>query len=197
MCGRLDIMSLPLSKKVSDTLNIQFLAADNRDLRPTQTVSTITSIDDSLQQLDTSWGIKPNWAKKLLINAQAESVAEKPTFREAFANRRCVIPCSGWYEWSSMQGNGKQKYIFNYKNQEPIYMAGIWYTPVNEKPPQLVTLTTTPFDSCSPYHHRMPLLISESVVADWLKLSADKIIGLLAGNTVSERISVKASLQDD
>jgi len=185
-------MSLPLSKKVSDTLNIQFQAADNRDLRPTQTVSTITSINNRSQQLDTSWGIKPNWAKKLLINAQAESVAEKPTFRKAFADHRCVIPCSGWYEWSSTQGNGKQKYLFNYENNEPIYMAGIWYAPVDERPPQLVTLTTTPIESCRPYHHRMPLLIPESAVEDWVRLSADEVIGLLAGNAMSERISVKA-----
>jgi len=183
-------MSSPLSKNVSNNLNIQFLAADNRDLRPTQIVSTITSIDNRLQQLDTSWGIKPNWAKKLLINAQAESVAEKPTFRNAFADHRCVIPCSGWYEWSSTQGNGKQKYLFSYENQEPIYMAGIWYTPVDERPPQLVTLTTIPTESCKPYHHRMPLLIPESAVEDWVRLSADKVLGLLGGNSVSKQISV-------
>jgi len=184
-------MSSSLSKKLSDTLNIQFLATDNRDLRPTQIVSTIASIDDHLQQLDTSWGIKPSWAKKLLINAQAESVAEKPTFRKAFADHRCVVPCSGWYEWSSTQGNGKQKYLFNYEDQEPIYMAGIWYTSVGEKPPQLVTLTTTPVEPCKPYHHRMPLLIPESAVEDWVRQSADKVIGLLAGNVMSKRISVR------
>jgi len=194
MCGRLDIMSSSLSKKVSDNLNIQFFTADNRDLRPTQTVSTITSIDNRLQQLDTSWGIKPSWAKKLLINAQAESVADKPTFRKAFANHRCVVPCSGWYEWSSTQGNGKQKYLFGFENQEPIYMAGIWYTSVDEKPPQLVTLTTTPIESCKPYHHRMPLLIPVSAVEDWLKLSVYEVIKLLASDGFSERINVSHNM---
>jgi len=183
-------MSSPLSKKVSDNLNIQFLTADNRDLRPTQIVSTVTSIDNRLQQLDTSWGIKPNWAKKLLINAQAESVSDKPTFRKAFADHRCVVPCSGWYEWSSMHGNGKQKYLFGFENQEPIYMAGIWYTPVDETPPKLVTLTTTPIESCKPYHHRMPLLIPESAVEDWLKLSVYEVMRLLASDVFSERISI-------
>ena len=194
MCGRLDIMSSSLSKKVSDNLNIQFFTADNRDLRPTQTVSTITSIDNRLQQLDTSWGIKPSWAKKLLINAQAESVSDKPTFRKAFANHRCVVPCSGWYEWSSTQGNGKQKYLFGFENQEPIYMAGIWYTSVDEKPPQLVTLTTTPIESCKPYHHRMPLLIPVSAVEDWLKLSVYEVIKLLASDGFSERINVSHNM---
>jgi len=187
-------MSSSLSKKVSDNLNIQFFTADNRDLRPTQTVSTITSIDNRLQQLDTSWGIKPSWAKKLLINAQAESVADKPTFRKAFANHRCVVPCSGWYEWSSTQGNGKQKYLFGFENQEPIYMAGIWYTSVDEKPPQLVTLTTTPIESCKPYHHRMPLLIPVSAVEDWLKLSVYEVIKLLASDGFSERINVSHNM---
>jgi len=184
-------MTFPLSKKVSDTLNIKFLAANNRDLRPTQTVSTITFIDNHLRQLDTSWGIKPSWANKLLINAQAESVAEKPTFRKAFADHRCVIPCSGWYEWSSTQGNSKQKYLFNYENHDPIYMAGIWYTPVDEMRPKLVSLTTTPIESCRPYHHRMPLLIPESEVKDWVMLSANKVVGLLAGNLIPQQVSVR------
>jgi len=179
MCGRLDIQTTKISISVSELIGLEFTPVENRDLRPTQKVSTITSIDNRIQQLDTSWGIKPSWSKKLLINAQAETVAEKPTFRKAFADHRCLVPCSGWYEWSSREGKGKQKYLFSLESEKPAYMAGIWYPSFDDNPPQLVTLTTTPDDTCKQYHHRMPLLISESAIEDWLTLQGSNISPLL------------------
>ncbi|MCH2160094.1 MAG: SOS response-associated peptidase [Oleiphilaceae bacterium] len=103
---------------LSEALGVEFHPKTNNDLRPTQTVSTIAA-NGSLHQLDTTWGIKPSWAKRILINAQAETVAEKPTFRRAFADRRCVVPCSGWYEWSSVDG-AKTKYLFESKDGSPL-----------------------------------------------------------------------------
>jgi len=189
MCGRLDV-SNPLSHAVTMALNINFQTEDNHDLRPTQKVSTVTAINGQLQQLDTTWGIKPNWAKKLLINAQAESVAEKPTFKRAFEEHRCVVPFSGWYEWSEKEGKGKQKYLFSFDNYEPVYMAGIWYTPVTDALPELVTLTTTPIESCKPYHHRMPLLIPETAVSDWMTSPASEALGFLAVSVEPNKLNI-------
>jgi len=179
MCGRLDIQTTKISIPVSELIGFEFTPVENRDLRPTQQVSTVTSLDNQIQQLNTSWGIKPSWSKKLLINAQAETVSEKPTFRKAFANNRCVVPCSGWYEWSSKEGKEKQKYLFSLENEKPAYMAGIWYPSFNDTLPQIVTLTTSPNDTCKQYHHRMPLLISESAIEDWLSLPWHNISPLL------------------
>jgi len=181
MCGRLNVTSDPLTQIVSAALGIKFTTETNTDLRPTQKVAAIGSTNSHLSQLDVSWGIKPQWAKKLLINAQSETVAEKPTFRKAFAQHRCVIPCSGWYEWSGANGGAKTKYLFQGMDGQPVYMAGIWYEPeVDGELPKLVTLTTKPTEECAQYHHRMPLVLPEEAVSDWVLASADQVVPLLA-----------------
>ena len=186
MCGRLNIYGDSLSQAVSSALHINFKAANNNDLCPTQTVSTV-AFNNGMHQLDTTWGIKPQWSKKLLINAQSETVTVKPTFKRAFAENRCVVPCSGWYEWASVAGEGKHKYLFDNEDGSPLYMAGIFY-PQPEASPELVTLTTKPSKQCTQYHHRMPLLIPEQAVEDWLTLPADKLSRLLAGAGESVRV---------
>nr|WP_284676505.1 SOS response-associated peptidase family protein [Vibrio sinus] len=98
MCGRLNVIDDPLPKIVSDMLGSDFSAETNTDLRPTQNVSTVMCLNNALQQVDLQWGIKPDWAKRIIVNAQAETVATKPTFRQAFHISRVVVPCSGWYE---------------------------------------------------------------------------------------------------
>jgi len=143
-----------------------------------------------MQQLNTTWGIKPTWSKKLLINAQSESVATKPTFKHAFANNRCVVPCSGWYEWSSMAGTAKHKYLFGNENGAPLYMAGIYY-PRLEAPPELVTLTAEATEICAQYHRRMPFLISENAVEDWLSSPVPNLGALLVAGREPVRV-VKA-----
>ena len=189
MCGRLDIQTTKISIPVSELIGIEFTPVENRDLRPTQQVSTITSLSNRIQQLNTSWGIKPSWSKNLLINAQAETVSEKPTFRRAFADHRCVVPCSGWYEWSSNEGKEKQKYLFSLENEKPAFMAGIWYPSLDDNLPQLVTLTTSPTDTCKQYHHRMPLLIPEQSIKDWLTMPFSEIPILLTNTNEFIRVS--------
>jgi len=188
MCGRLDIQTTKISIPVSEIIGIEFTPVENRDLRPTQQVSTITSLKGRIQQLNTSWGIKPSWSKKFLINAQAETVSEKPTFRKAFAGHRCIVPCSGWYEWSSKDGNKKQKYLFSLENEKPAFMAGIWYPSFDDNLPQLVTLTTSPTDTCKQYHHRMPLLIPEQSINDWLTMPLSEIPILLSNTSEFIRV---------
>lgn len=74
MCGRLDIVSHPLTQLVSKQLGLDFHVQTNRDLRPTQQVEVVGSFNDKPQQFSTHWGIQPDWAKRILINAQAETV---------------------------------------------------------------------------------------------------------------------------
>lgn len=170
MCGRLNVTSDPLCKAVSSALGVAFSTPDNHDLCPSQEVACIANSGNELSQLNATWGIKPSWSKKLLINAQAETVDSKPTFRKAFQNRRCVIPCSGWYEWCSNNGSGKRKYLFELEEEQTIYMAGIWFEPTDrEGLPQLVTLTTEPTPECASYHHRMPLVLPDGAVRDWVQ----------------------------
>lgn len=179
MCGRLDVKDHPLSTFVSEQLGLDFHVASNRDLRPTQEVQVIGSEHDHLYQFSAQWGIQPKWAKRILINAQAESVATKPTFKQAFALHRCLVPCSGWYEWKTHEGSTrKTKYRFAEANEQPLYMAGIYY-PYSDHPTQIVTLTTEPTAQCAEFHHRMPLLIRPSEITFWLHSDVNALAPLL------------------
>lgn len=171
MCGRLNIIDDPLCQLVSDTLGISFSTKSNNDLRPSEEISAITSDGVSYEQIQTHWGIKPQWSKKLLINAQSETVVSKPTFKHAFEFNRCVVPCSGWYEWRT-ENNKKTKYYFTHNLQQPLYMAGVWYP---EDSGKLVTLTTLPNKKCAQYHKRMPVFILPDDLPYWFGSSYDKI----------------------
>lgn len=173
MCGRLNVIDDPLVHWISDVLGIEFTTQTNSDLRPTQTVDTITAIGAGVSQLATTWGIKPSWAKKLIINAQAETVAEKPTFKNAFSSQRCIVPCTGWYEWRDEGGARKQQYAFSHADGIPFLMAGIWFDELSQA--ELVTLTTKPLERCAEIHHRMPLLIDPEHVELWLNGSAAEL----------------------
>ncbi|SEL73051.1 Putative SOS response-associated peptidase YedK [Colwellia chukchiensis] len=171
MCGRLNVISDPLCQMVSSAFGIHFSATSNPNLCPSETASTLVQANQEIRQVDMQWGIQPSWAKRLLINAQSETVATKPTFANAFAFNRCLIPCSGWYEWRK-EGSKKQKYYFSHADDQPLYMAGISFQH-NYQPPQVVTLTTKPNDMCATYHHRMPVLVLAEQIKTWLQPDAE------------------------
>ncbi|MCK6263382.1 SOS response-associated peptidase, partial [Vibrio sp. ZSDE26] len=184
MCGRFNVIDDPLTKLVSELLDMKFTAQSNSDVRPTNGVSTVVHSGQQFEKLELGWGIKPNWAKRLIINAQAESVATKPTFREAFASHRVVVPCSGWYEWTSevdenqgeeLKQGTKQKYWFNSADGFPLYMAGI----ALESQKKLVTLTTASNEQCSLYHPRMPFLVPSYAIEAWLTTPPEQCASFL------------------
>ncbi len=103
-------------------------------------------------------------APRLLINARAETAADKPCFAPDLRARRCVIPTTGFYEWS--HGADKQKYLFSRKDSPLLYLGGIWHP--GEGGGQFSILTTAANDSMRPYHHRMPVLLRADAVRPWL-----------------------------
>ena len=119
------------------------------------------------------WGI-PNFQGKLVINARAETVTEKPMFRRSIAAQRCVVPASAYYEWDS----GKRKYCFTLPDQ-PLFFAGI-YDVVNGMN-CFVILTTAPNSSVESIHDRMPLILRRDQVRPWLT-DAAAALELLAGH---------------
>ncbi|MCH4295576.1 SOS response-associated peptidase [Shewanella sp. 3B26] len=179
MCGRLNVIDDPLCIWVQDVLGLKFSTHSNSDLRPTQPLAAIHKALGQLAQLDCSWGIKPQWAKQLLINAQAETVREKKTFAKAFREHRVLVPCSGWYEWRTEAGT-KHKYAFSHPAGEPLLMAGIYYPSYYEQTaPQLVPLTTAPTQQCAEYHNRMPLLVPLDAVGYWFNSVSENLDVLL------------------
>nr|MBA3440083.1 SOS response-associated peptidase [Pyrinomonadaceae bacterium] len=102
------------------------------NISPTQEVAIIKVTDEAQgREMDLyRWGLIPSWAKdpsigSKMINARAETVAEKPSFREALKRRRGLIPADGFYEWARA-GSRKQPYYFRMKNEQPFAFAGLW-----------------------------------------------------------------------
>lgn len=176
MCGRLNVIDDPLCQLVSDTLGIEFKTSSNPDLCPSQDIATVIRPGGEFKQLDATWGIQPNWSKSLLINAQSETVGSKVTFKNAFQHSRCLVPCSGWFEWKTINGS-KVKYSFTHADNQPFYMGGILYNP--EKP-QLVTLTTQPNKICEEIHKRMPVIIEPHNINYWFNANADELPPLMS-----------------
>lgn len=104
-------------------------------------------------------------APRLLINARAETAADKPCFAADLAQRRCVIPTTGFYEWS--HDKDKQKYLFTADASPLLYLGGIWHP--SPEGGQFSILTTAANSSMRPYHHRMPILLSPEAVRPYLR----------------------------
>ena len=108
------------------------------------------------------WGF-PGFDKgKLLINARAETVKDRPTFADSFAARRCVLPAAGFYEWDKQ----KEKVIFTLPEKPILYLAGIYRPYGPEK--RFVVLTREANASMEPVHDRMPLILSKEEIAPWV-----------------------------
>lgn len=122
------------------------------------------------------WGLVPVWAKDpmighKLINARSETIAEKPTFKQAFLRRRCLIPADGFYEWKT-EGTRKQPYLFKMSDGKPFTFAGIWETWRDRAGVELTTcaiITTTPNGLIEKYHDRMPVILEENARWRWLE----------------------------
>lgn len=149
------------------------------NIAPTQAVATVlqNSQQEGRHLKMLHWGLIPSWAKdpkiaSKLINARAETVAEKPSFRSAFRQRRCLVVADGFYEWQQ-QENKKQKqpYYFRFKDESPFAFAGLWerWEDPNGKEIQSCTLLTTEAnDLMRPIHHRMPVILSPKDYELWL-----------------------------
>jgi putative SOS response-associated peptidase YedK len=122
------------------------------------------------------WGLIPFWAKDLkkvpvMNNARAETVADKPMFKYAFRERRCLIPASGFFEWKA-QGKAKQPYFISARDGTPLSFAGIWGTwtavDTGEAIDSCTIITTTPNALMETIHDRMPVILSPEDWDAWL-----------------------------
>ena len=120
------------------------------------------------------WGLVPHWAKDpsmgaRMNNARAETVAEKPSFREAFRKRRCLIPASGFYEWKLESGRKQPYYIFP-SGGALFAFAGIWETWTGPTGPleTCAIITTDANEKMAAIHERMPVIVSPGEYSAWL-----------------------------
>lgn len=131
------------------------------EIRPTATAPVLRTGEKKAQAELMRWGYA--LPHTLVINARAESVREKPLFRDAVAARRCVVPTAGFYEWD---GDGR-KYRFRLPGEGALYLAGLYE--VREGVPCYCILTTAANPSMAPIHDRMPLVLTRRDLRPWLE----------------------------
>ena len=155
------------------------------NIAPSQSVLAVVN-QGRLQAEFMRWGLIPYWAKDAsigarMINARAETVAERPAFREALQRRRCLILADGFYEWRR-EGDRKTPVYVALKSREPFGMAGlweVWKAPSGELVRSCAIVTTTPNRLMTPIHSRMPVILARGCEATWLDRNVEAF-GLLA-----------------
>lgn len=156
------------------------------NIAPSQNVTVVVQ-RETRQLTEMHWGLIPFWAKDVsignrMINARAETVAEKPSFRSAFKKRRCLILADGFYEWQKV-GKIKVPTHIRLKSREPFAFAGLyeyWETKSGKMLESCTIVTTTPNDLMSPIHHRMPVILSPENESVWLDPKNENVSELLS-----------------
>ena len=119
-----------------------------------------------------TWGLVPRASlggERGFINARAETAWEKPSFREAFARRRCLVPATGFYEWQKLDAKRRQPWLIRLASGRPFAFAGLWEPPAAGLASATCTiLTTEPNDLARPIHDRMPVILDPGDYAQWL-----------------------------
>ena len=175
MCGRYNIITdAQALVDYFDVLNeIDFSPRYN--IAPSQDVPVVRQQDAGRELALLHWGLIPFWAKdeKLkysMINARADTVHEKPAYREAFKKRRCLIPASGFYEWRKEKGR-KQPYNIRLKDTDIFAFAGLWEHwegPEGEVIDSCSIIVTEANKLIEPIHDRMPVILSTKGYDTWL-----------------------------
>lgn len=177
MCGRFALFVTPEVLEEYFSLDDLVAAVEPRyNLTPGRAVAVVRERDGARRLDALQWGLIPFWAKdasigRKLINARLDSVASKPAYREAWQRRRCLIPASGFYEWSEPQGGRKRPHFIRPGSEPLLALAGLWErwrTPTGEKLETCVIVTTDANAELARIHDRMPLLIPRDAHALWL-----------------------------
>ena len=174
MCGRYTLTADAASIQLAFDLEGISGWQPRYNIAPSQLVPVITG-KNARQLSFLKWGLVPSWAKDLtigskMINARAETAAEKPSFRAAFKHRRCLIPADGFFEWSQ-QGSRKAPMYIHLENRALFAFAGLWESRANPDGSKLETctiLTTEANELIRPLHHRMAVILAPEHYDIWL-----------------------------
>ncbi len=175
MCGRYNLIAT--GQQIMDHFKLPSLPAHNPDynIPPGQKILAVVQTEDGGNKaVNLHWGLIPSWSKdrtisSRLINARAETLAEKPSFKSAYRHRRCLIPATGFFEWQSTE-TGKQPYHIHQQDNALFALAGLWehWEQDQEGVYSCAIITTAANDKISPIHKRMPVIITPEDYNRWL-----------------------------
>lgn len=175
MCGRFTLFHS--SNELEKVFEISFPSIEpNYNLAPSQPILTISNEMNEAKASFMRWGLIPYWAKRedvgqKMINARAETLHEKRSFKNLLANNRCIIPASSFYEWKKENGK-KQPYVIESTDQQVLAFAGLWdswrNTKTNETIQSCTILTTVASENIKTIHPRMPVVLEEGNRQAWL-----------------------------
>jgi putative SOS response-associated peptidase YedK len=191
MCGRFVSATTPdeIAKYFDATPEPEALLEPSYNVAPTEDVYVVVETSGSsgrerearVRRVDAfHWGLVPFWAKSpaagnKMINARAESLAERSAFRRPFAERRCIIPADGFYEWAEVEGQKKKQPMYIERTDgEPLAFAGLWEAwrgPDGDGSDHLrscTIITGAPNDTMAEIHDRMPVVLPPDVWSTWL-----------------------------
>ena len=180
MCGRFVITSPPDAMRRLLRYREQPNFPARYNVAPTQPIPVVRLINGARTFTLMRWGLLPGWVKEpkgftLLINARAETAAEKPAFRNALKRRRCLLPADGFYEWKR-EGALKQPYFIRRRDRAPFAFAGLWETwsgAGGEEIDTAAIVTTDASADIAGLHHRMPVTIDPDDFDAWLDDTSD------------------------
>jgi len=172
MCGRTSLYA------PQEVVVERFDARPTRPLRPRYNVTpgqehAVVRNDAHDEIRFPTWGLVPRWADEFgggHVNARAETLAEKPSFRAAYDQRRCLVLADGFYDWKETP-LGRQPYRFELADAAPFAMAGLWERwspPDGEDRTSFTVVTTEPNDVVADVHHRMPVVLAPDEEERWL-----------------------------
>jgi putative SOS response-associated peptidase YedK len=205
MCGRYTLTSRPQTIATFFGLDEVPELEPRYNVAPGQQVAILRPAGGggALECTFAKWGLIPSWAKDpsigyKTINARSEEAAQKPAYRSAFRQRRCLIPADGFYEWRK-QGKVKQPFLFQTRTKEPFGMAGLWEeweSPEGEVIVSCTILTTGANSLVESVHPRMPVILRRDDYDTWLqpkKCSAEHLAEMLVPYPGEDMISQEVS----
>ncbi|MEM7242934.1 MAG: SOS response-associated peptidase [Pseudomonadota bacterium] len=148
------------------------------NIAPSQMIPVVVEYEGTRLLSEMRWGFIPHWYKTpndgpFLINARGETAHEKPSFRTAFAKRRCIIPASGFYEWHEKKGVGKEPYFIHASSGDPMGFAGLWqvwtHPTTQDRWVTVAIVTTQASAQISDIHHREPVTLQKNEFDPWLR----------------------------
>ncbi len=178
MCGRYTLIANAEAIRLLFELPAfdERLAVPRYNIAPTQPIVVVRLGPKGRELVPMRWGLIPWWAKDpkslpLMINARAESIADKPAYRDPFKYRRCLVPASGFYEWQARERGAKQPFAVQPAEDRPIAFAGLWETWHGADGSEIdsaVIVTTDANALLMPIHDRMPAVLEPDDFETWL-----------------------------